>query len=110
MAMVVPSKLPPYVIDDFGQLITGLLSFCLFIMYIPPIFRTTFRIVSEKESKVKESMRMMGLRDTPYWLSWLTYHTMVNTIMTTIVWIILYMKVMSKTDGWILFVFVWLFG
>lgn len=108
--MVVPSRLPPYVIDDFGRLITGLLSFCLFIMYIPPIFRTTYRIVAEKESKVKESMRMMGLRDTPYWLSWLTYYTIVNTTMTLIVWAILITKVLSKTEGWILFLLVWLFG
>ena len=50
--MVVPSRLPPYVIDDFGQLITGLLSFCLIVMYVPPVFRTTYRIVKEKETRV----------------------------------------------------------
>ena len=110
VTMVVPSKLPPYVIDDFGQLITGVLAFCLFIMYIPPIFRTTYRIVAEKECKVKESMRMMGLRDMPYWLSWYTYYTIVNTIMVTICWVILYTKVLSKTDGWIIFMMIWLYG
>lgn len=110
VTMVVPSRLPPYVIDDFGRLITGVLAFCLFIMYIPPIFRTTYRIVAEKECKVKESMRMMGLRDMPYWLSWYTYYTIVNTIMVTICWVILYTKVLSKTDGWIIFMMIWLYG
>lgn len=108
--MVVPSRLPPYVIDDFGRLITSMLSFCLFIMYIPPIFRTTYRIVSEKESRVKESMRMMGLKDMPYWLSWLTYYSLLNLAMTSIVTVILYTKVMSKTSAWILFLYIWLFG
>ena len=108
--MVVPSRLPPYVIDDFGQLITGVFAFCLFIMYIPPIFRTTYRIVAEKESKVKESMRMMGLRDMPYWMSWYVYYTIVNTIMVTIVWVILYSKVLSKTEGWIIYLLIWLYG
>jgi ATP-binding cassette subfamily A (ABC1) protein 3 len=79
-------------------------------MYIPPIFRTTYRIVAEKESKVKESMRMMGLRDMPYWLSWLTYYTFVNTMISTIVFIILYSKVLSKSDGWIQFMVIWLYG
>ena len=37
------------------------LTFFLIIMYIPPVYRTTYRIVQEKDSKVKESMRMMGL-------------------------------------------------
>lgn len=108
--MVVPSRLPPYVIDDFGRLITSMLSFCLFIMYIPPIFRTTYRIVSEKESRVKESMRMMGLKDMPYWLSWLTYYSLLNLAMTSIVTVILYTKVMSKTSAWILFLYIWLYG
>ena len=108
--MVVPSRLPPYIIDDFGSIITGIFSFCLFVMYIPPIFRTTYRIVAEKENKVKESMRMMGLLDTPYWLSWLTYYSIVNTAMSSIVWVFLYSKVMSRTQGWILFAIIWLFG
>ena len=108
--MVVPSRLPPYVIDDFGQLITGLLSLCIIVMYVPPVFRTTYRIVKEKETRVKESMRMMGLRDTPYWLSWLTYHIIVNTVLSTIVWALLYTKVLSKTNGVVLYLFIWLYG
>lgn len=110
VAMVVPSRLPPYIIDEFGQLITQALAFCLFIIFIPPIFRTTYRIVAEKESKVKESMRMMGLQDFPYWASWLTHFTLTNTVLSLIVWAILYTKVTSRSDGWILFLLVWLFG
>ena len=110
VTMVVPSRLPPYIIDDFGQLIAGLFAFCMMIIYITPVFRTTYRIVAEKESKVKESMRMMGLKDTPYWLSWLTYHTVVNTILSLIIWSILFSKVMSKTNGLILFLIIWLYG
>ena len=89
VAMAIPSKLPPYTVDDFGQLINGILAFSLFIMYIPPLFRTTYRIVAEKENKVKESMRMMGLQDFAYWASWYTYYTIVNTVLATIVWAIL---------------------
>jgi len=110
VTMTVPSRLPPYIIDDFGQLITGVLSFCMFIMYIPPIFRTTYRIVAEKENKVKESMRMMGLKDFPYWASWYSYYTFTNTCLSTLVWIILYTKVTSRSAGWILFLIVWLYG
>ena len=110
VTMVVPSRLPPYRIDDYGRLITAVFSFCLFIIFIPPLFRTTYRIVAEKENKVKESMRMMGLKDLPYWASWLTYYSLTNTVLTFLVWIILYLKVVSKSDGWILFLLVWLYG
>lgn len=110
VTMAVPARLPAYTEDDFSRLLTGVLSFFFLIMYVPPIYRTSYRIVAEKESKVKESMRMMGLRDTAYWLSWLTYYTIVNTIMSLLVWLILFKSVTSKTSGWILFLVVWLYG
>ena len=110
VAMAVPTKLPPYVDDEFSMLLTGVLSFFLLVMYVPPMYRTSFRIVAEKESKVKESMRMMGLEDTSYWLSWYTYHTLVNTVISLLTFIILFKGVTSRTSGVILFFTVWLFG
>ena len=77
VAMTVPARLPPYTEDEFGRFIEGVLTFFLIIMLIPILYRTTYRIVSEKESKVKESMRMMGLKDFAYWISWFTYFTLV---------------------------------
>lgn len=74
------------------------------------MYRTAYRIVAEKESKVKESMRMMGLRDTAYWLSWLSYYTIINSLISFFTWLILFESVTSKTSGWILFLVVWLFG
>ena len=108
--MTVPARLPPYTEDDFGRIIEGVLVFFLIIMYVPPVYRTTYRIVNEKETKVKESMRMMGLKDFAYWSSWFTYYTIVNTFMSLITWVILYTKVLPKSAGWITFFTVWLYG
>ena len=110
MTMAVPSKLPPYVEDDFARLITGVFSFFMIIMYVPPIYRTAYRIVQEKENKVKESMRMMGLGDFAYWASWFTYYTIVNTAISGLTWAIMCTSVMQKSDPWILFLTVWLYG
>ena len=49
----------------------------------------TFKIVREKETRIKETMRIMGMTDLPYWLSWLVFYTFVNTVVTTISWAIL---------------------
>lgn len=110
VAMTVPARLPPYTEDEFGRVIEGVLTFIMIIMFVPPVYRTTYRIVSEKESKVKESMRMMGLGDFAYWASWFTYYTIVNTIISVLTWVILFTKVTPKTEGWISFFMVWLFG
>lgn len=79
-------------------------------MYVPPLYRTSYRIVAEKESKVKESMRMMGLKDFPYWASWFTYFTIVNTVISLVTWSMLVTAIMPKTSGWISFLIIWLFG
>jgi hypothetical protein len=58
-------------------------------MYIPPLYRTVYRIVAEKESRAKESMRMMGLGDFAYWSSWYAYYTTVNFIVSCLSWLML---------------------
>jgi len=58
-------------------------------MYIPPLYRTVYRIVVEKETKVKESMKMMGMTDFSYWLSWLAYYSLVNLSVSTLSWLVL---------------------
>jgi hypothetical protein len=40
-----------------------------------PIYNCVYGIVKEKEQKSKESMRMMGLNDFPYWLSWFAFYS-----------------------------------
>jgi len=43
----------------------------MILMYVPLIYRTVYRLVYEKVTRAKESMRMMGLGDFAYWSSWL---------------------------------------
>jgi hypothetical protein len=37
-------------------------------------------MVSEKESKARESMKMMGLVDFSYWLSWWTHYFIIQEL------------------------------
>lgn len=53
----------------------------------------TFKIVREKESRTKETMRIMGMTDSPYWLSWFVFYTLINTCVTTICWAVLQVNV-----------------
>ena len=110
VTVAVPARLPTYTEDDFDKILIRVLSFFIIIMFVPPVYRTTYRIVQEKDSKVKESMRMMGLQDFAYWSSWYTYYTLINTAISVISWAILYNLVFSKTAWWILLAMLWLFG
>lgn len=91
--MIVPAKIAPVVVDQFAQLLTLCLTSFILLMYIPLLYRTVYRIVAEKMTKAKESMRMMGMTDLPYWTSWFVYYTIVNTVIVTIAWAVLLINV-----------------
>ena len=110
VAMNIPMKIPPYTTDEFGEVLSSMFALIIIIMYVFPVYRTTYRIVNEKETKVKEAMRMMGLGDAAYWSSWGTYYSIVNTVISVITWAIMTFAIKIKSDSWIVFLTVWLFG
>lgn len=92
-ATVVPFYTDSYISDDFESLLGNMLGLFLLLVYVPPVYRLIFNIVSEKESRVRESMKMMGLSDASYWAAWFTYYLAVTTVITCFVLIILYINV-----------------
>lgn len=100
-------KVSSYLKDDFGRVL-DLLSFFLFLTYIVPLYRITYRIVNEKETRARESMKMMGLTDSSYWLSWATFYALIVTLISFI--IVYQLKPVVKTDQKLLFLLVWIYG
>jgi len=78
--------------------------------YIPPVYNMTFKIVREKESRTKETMRIMGMTDLPYWVSWLVFYTIINTVVSTLAWAMLMPKVIVYSTPFYLWIFFWLYG
>lgn len=91
--------------DPFLQVWTGVLPFLLLLIFIPPVYNTVFLIVKEKESRTKESMRMMGMKDTAYWLSWYVYFTLVSTCICFLAWIVLLINCIENSNSFLVLVF-----
>lgn len=96
--------------DDFATFLAQLLPLFMLLMYIPSVYNTVFLIVREKESRIKESMRMMGMTDWPYWFSWFVYFTCVNTVITTIATLIMCINVIGHSNIALVWLFMWLYG
>jgi hypothetical protein len=90
--------------------LSSFLPFFLLLIYMLPVYNITFQIVKEKESKTKESMRMMGMTDTSYWLSWFAYYTLINTIISLVGWLCLCINVIQYSIPAYVFLYMWLFG
>ena len=55
-------------------------------------------------------MKIMGLRDTPYWISWFIYYFIICTIISLISAFILKINIFVHTSYGVLFFFLWLYG
>ena len=55
-------------------------------------------------------MRMMGLKDSSYWLSWFTYYTLVVTVISILCTIILSFNVVKYSNNGVVFLYFWVYG
>lgn len=89
---------------------SGMLPFFMLLIYILPMYRLISNIVSEKESKARESMKMMGLNDFSYWFSWWVYYFTIVTIISVLVLIVLSFNVLKYSNRGLVFLFFWVYG
>jgi hypothetical protein len=63
------------------------------IIYIAPYFYIVSKMASEKESKAKEGMKMMGLNDVTYYVAWFILYLTVSIIVSLLVTIMTFVGV-----------------
>jgi ATP-binding cassette subfamily A (ABC1) protein 3 len=106
----IPFKTDKYVDDDFALIFSNMMPFFMLLIYILPMYRLLSNIVSEKETKARESMKMMGLVDFSYWLSWWVYYFIIVTIISALCILVLSFNVIKYSNRGLVFVFFELFG
>ena len=75
-------KTPYFTVDQFLDVLAGSLAFFFLLTFFTPMYRLISFVVDEKSSRAREGMKIMGLRDSPYWLSWFLYYLIVVTIIS----------------------------
>ena len=61
---------PPYNDDKFVVILGALFPFIIILSFIFTVILTAKAIVNEKETGIKEAMKLMGMKPWIYWLSW----------------------------------------
>ena len=82
----------------------------MLLFYCPIYFRVTYRVLVEKSSRVKEMMRMMGMTDLAYWISWWLYFNLVNLIIVVALAPFLICFAFPKSEPLIVIGWVFTFG
>ncbi|XP_041350183.1 phospholipid-transporting ATPase ABCA3-like [Gigantopelta aegis] len=107
---------PPYVRDPILTVTQNWFSLFIMLSFILSAIQTTKGLVYEKERKLKESMKMMGLSSAAHWTSWLITSFILLVIIIT-VYVILCCApiaktgpVLTNTDPSVFFVFLLCYG
>ena len=109
--ITVPNRSASFNSDPFlERIISEFLPLCTLLSFFVPVFRMTGRIVSEKETRVRESMAMMGLSETAYWISWFLYWLILDLLISGICAFILYKYLLKVSSLLVIFLFFFLFG
>ena len=109
-AMTAPLKQQPIVADKFIALCYLVLPYFTMLMFIPMVYRVSYRVVLEKELRTKEYMKMMGMKTFPYWLSWVFFFTFVNTVISLFAVVILGALVLKYTSTFVIWLMYWMYG
>jgi len=107
---LIEGKTKAYTKDEFMDNIGSSLSLFLLLIFIAPQYRFIGFVTVEKSSRAREGMKIMGLTDAPYWLSWFIYYLGVCTTISLICAVIFIAVIFPNSSFLFLFLFVWLYG
>jgi hypothetical protein len=108
--MNIPMQAQTSVVDSFASILSQLFPFLILLIFIPPVYNTTYLMVQEKQTRIKESMRMMGMSDVPYWLSWFVWFLFVETVLVTLAFVIIVWNCISYSQPFYVWLYMWLYG
>uniref|UniRef100_A0AAY4A5Y8 P-type phospholipid transporter n=1 Tax=Denticeps clupeoides TaxID=299321 RepID=A0AAY4A5Y8_9TELE len=101
---------PCYVDDVFLRSLARSLPLYMTLAWIYSVAMIVKGIVQEKEARLKETVRMMGLRGSTYWLSWTVSSILPLSVSALLLTLILkFGKVLRYSDPSVIFVFLVVF-
>uniref|UniRef100_A0A673HB38 ABC transporter domain-containing protein n=1 Tax=Sinocyclocheilus rhinocerous TaxID=307959 RepID=A0A673HB38_9TELE len=101
---------PCYVDDAFLRSLSRSLPLYMTLAWIFSVALIVKGVVQEKEARLKETVRMMGLKSSTYWLSWAISSTLPLAVSAALLTVILkYGKVLRYSDPSVIFVFLLVF-
>ncbi len=75
-----------------------------------PLYYFVSKLSEEKESKAREGMKMMGLKDSTYFISWLIFYFVVVVIMGVIMTGMISINIFPYSNKFLFFILTLLYS
>ena len=106
---VTPMKYIDYKVDPYGQFYGYVTVLFILVAYLFPLNIYVYKIVGEKESRIKEGMKIMGLGESEYFLSYFIQYIVVSLFISAIN-AFLYNLVLSQIPYYYIYGLIFLFS
>ena len=106
---MMPMKYVNYKQDKLGDYMAFIIPFFIMVAYICSLCLYVYRMVSEKESRAKEGMKIMGLREGIYFLSYFLQYLVIN-IFVSIINSVIVMFIYTKIPFYFIYLLFFLWG
>ena len=106
---ITSTKLPDHIDDELSAGLKDRFGFTLVLPGIVCFLRMIVGILEEKESKVREGMKIMGLGNLPLYLSWIVWQSGINLIVAILVCLLLKVSIFVNSDYLLILLFYWLY-
>ena len=87
---------PPWTDNVFNTFVATLLPFAFVISMISLVLLVVKQLVLEKERRLKESMKMMGLRPWVHNVAWLIHFGVIFFVVSIIMTLVLSIKIVAQ--------------
>ncbi|KAL4218636.1 ATP-binding cassette sub- A member 2 [Mactra antiquata] len=102
---------PCWLWDQFVWLIQHIIPLCLMLSWVYSVAMLVQRIVYEKEKRLKEVMKILGLSDCVHWWAWFLTATIQMTITVLVLTCMLYFgRVLPHSNPFMVFLFLEIFA
>jgi len=102
-------RLPDHVDDQLAAGLKDDFGFTLVLPGIVCFLRIIVGILEEKESKVREGMKIMGLGNLPLYLSWIVWQAGINLIVAIFVSLLLKFSIFVNSSYFLILIWYWLY-
>jgi len=105
-----PFPVSEYRSDDFYTFVSNVFALIFVLSFFFPSFFLIRGVVVEKEAKLREGMRMMGLADAALFTAWYVTYGALFMVIAVVIAIITGSTFFSHSDGGLLFLYFFIFG
>lgn len=109
-AKVYPVRSAEHIKDTVDVDLSGNFGPILVLPMILSFLRLTSSLLTEKEKKIREGMKIMGMKNTSFYLSWIITYLIILTVISLLVALGLKIAIFKKSGYFFLFIWFWLFA